>query len=354
MTNRKSSVLFVSSTARNDRPFLDISTRYRCFHMADALSQRGYRCQVISQQRLQGAPEIADSFDRLVFHRPQLTDQIAERLLRWTETKRAVADFDDLIFDVKNADNTSMVRKNPSASKTVRNFVAANAGATGMFSLATYSTTPLKKRADELFSSSNNAVVHNALDRAQIGMSRLVRQHAGTSKRRYRLGYFSGTATHNADFAMIAEPLARALTANPRDRLLIVGPLDLPAPLGGFLDRIERLDFVPFVRLPALMAQVDTVLAPLEESPFNSCKSGLKFFEAALVGCRVVATPIPDIDRFESILLKKCKSEFEWDAALTASCDIEHTTRFAEARRIERLISMDPQVDSFCSHIGLH
>ena len=41
-------------------------------------------------------------------------------------------------------------------------------------------------------------------------------------------------------------------------------------------------------------------IAPLSSSPFNQCKSGLKYFESALLGLPVCATHIPDIHhRFE-------------------------------------------------------
>jgi glycosyltransferase involved in cell wall biosynthesis len=106
------------------------------------------------------------------------------------------------------------------------------------------------------------------------------------------LGYFSGTGSHNRDFATIAPVLADLLAYYPHLRLHIGGHLDLAGPLLPHVDRIRRLPFVAWQELPNLLAHIHINLAPLElDNPFCQAKSEIKFTEAALVGVPTVASP---------------------------------------------------------------
>ena len=51
-----------------------------------------------------------------------------------------------------------------------------------------------------------------------------------------------------------------------------------------------RLRAVPWTELPALLAEVDVNLAPLDVTPFTEGKSAIKWLEAALVGTPTLAT----------------------------------------------------------------
>ncbi|TKV41702.1 hypothetical protein A0U87_04070 [Sphingobium sp. MP9-4] len=65
------------------------------------------------------------------------------------------------------------------------------------------------------------------------------------------------------------------------------------------------------------MAMCSTVIAPLEMSAFNACKSRVKFLEAALSGCRLVATPIPDMQVIGSTHLTLANNCDDWYEALS-------------------------------------
>ncbi|KIC55741.1 hypothetical protein RM53_15125 [Brevundimonas nasdae] len=117
---------------------------------------------------------------------------------------------------------------------------------------------------------------------------------------------------------MIAPALADALQSNKHARLMLAGPVKVPNALQEFANQIAIRPLVSFHALPKLMSEVQTVLAPLEDTVFTRSKSGLKFFEAAVVGARVAASPIPDIDRFQSVLLAKCRSLDDWRDAMEA------------------------------------
>ena len=78
------------------------------------------------------------------------------------------------------------------------------------------------------------------------------------------IGYFSGTASHDADFLQAATAVLDVLAAFPQARLLVVGPLELDERFVGLSSRIERLERRPFDELPELIRLADVALAPLE------------------------------------------------------------------------------------------
>jgi GT2 family glycosyltransferase/glycosyltransferase involved in cell wall biosynthesis len=110
-----------------------------------------------------------------------------------------------------------------------------------------------------------------------------------------RIGYASGSFTHQRDFAEAAPALAALLAERPEARLVLfrrvldIAEFPLLAP---FADRIEWRDLVPVAALPMEYARFDINLAPLEVgNPFCEGKSELKFFEAALVAVPTIASP---------------------------------------------------------------
>ena len=107
-----------------------------------------------------------------------------------------------------------------------------------------------------------------------------------------RMGYFSGTNTHNEDWASIEPAVVQVLTERPEVQLWVGGLLDTSAALAPFADRVRRLPVTPWFDLPALLRDVDINLAPLEAGrTFNEAKSAIKYLEAALVGTVTVASP---------------------------------------------------------------
>src|SRR5699024_10365727 len=98
-----------------------------------------------------------------------------------------------------------------------------------------------------------------------------------------RIGYFSGSITHNENFELVKPALVKLMGEIPTVELHIVGYLELPPELQPFHDRIVTHDYVQWEQLPALISQVDINLAPLTNTVFNQAKSEIKWLEAALV-----------------------------------------------------------------------
>jgi glycosyltransferase involved in cell wall biosynthesis len=115
-----------------------------------------------------------------------------------------------------------------------------------------------------------------------------------------RIGYASGSLTHQKDFQSCSQAVARILQENPQCRLVLFHDdnntrcLDIhefPG-LEAVRDQIEWRLLVPLEKLPQELARFDINIIPLEtNNVFTEAKSELKFFEAALAGSCSIASP---------------------------------------------------------------
>jgi len=133
----------------------------------------------------------------------------------------------------------------------------------------------------------------------------------------------------------------------------VVGAVAIPSELGPYMAQIRRLSVVSFHAFPFVMAQCKKVIAPLESTPFAACKSGLKFFEAALVGCDVIATPIPDMARFRSPLLTMCGGIEEWAASLAKQRDFSAGDLEKHLNELESSVHIGAAVPGWLKAVGL-
>lgn len=179
-------------------------------------------------------------------------------------------------------------------------------------------TEPLRRAAHLIVRDS--FIVPNGLNRARLAVAARLPEHADSGDG-LRIGYASGTPTHQRDFGTIVEPLVETLDTHRRGSLTILKDLDrqeFPQILK-FGSRIERRPKVAFEELPGELSRFDINLAPLEAgNPFCETKSGLKYFEAGLVGVPTIATATPPM---RSAILQGetgycCDSKAQWRSQL--------------------------------------
>lgn len=149
------------------------------------------------------------------------------------------------------------------------------------------------------------------------------------------VGYFSGTPTHNRDFAIVAGALARQLERRDDLRVRLVGYLDLhDSPLHAWSDRIDFIPITNYLNLQRLIGETEINIAPLQDTPFTNCKSELKYFDAAAVGIPTMASPTftmsAAITHGTNGLLVRVD---EWDEQLTEFLDNYETTGPAMGNR---------------------
>ena len=136
-------------------------------------------------------------------------------------------------------------------------------------------------------------ILRNALGRRDLEIAATVTRHAVAADGRVVLGYMSGTASHNYDFAEIANVLGQIMERYPQVYLQVTGPLEIPKTLDRFGHRVRQLPIVPWEYLYGIIASVDINLAPLElGEPFCMAKSEVKYMEAGLVGVPTIASSI--------------------------------------------------------------
>ncbi|MBA3468811.1 MAG: glycosyltransferase family 4 protein [Herpetosiphonaceae bacterium] len=264
--------------------------RYRAHHPAEQLRRLGHNAQVFWQTD-PAALTAAASADLIVLHRPEPTHYL-EAVLAAAQGCPLVYETDDLIFDRSMVGEIPIVKQNQGyLHQRWGNYALGNARLLERCHAATTSTQPL---ADRLVACGKPTWLHpNVLSDDLLQLSDAARQRQ-RPQRPLTIGYFSGTFSHDRDFALIGPALVQLLKKHRSLRLFLGGCLNLPELLYPFAERIDTERFVPWRELPELMAQTDILLAPLDVAdPFTRCRSELKYLEAAALAIPMVASPIP-------------------------------------------------------------
>lgn len=335
-------ICFVSQTAQIARPINDGSVRYRCYHPAEALTRNGHPSTVYSAPKFFSEPTF--DYDVYVFHRPTTSVTNFSRTIEALKRagKLLIADYDDLIFgDEEIALDSSIVKNKVKSPEQAIDIFSNNLDALLEFTYVSTSTTPL---ANEVRRFNPSAIVkvnpnfiapsllelHNKLGTFNI-------RRSSTS-----IGYFAGTKSHDKDFPIVSEALYRTLVENPSFQLTVVGPVKLPRAFA-MLSNVVAAPVVNYLRLPGLMTHCQTVIAPLETSRFNDCKSRVKYLEASLSGCRLLATPIPDMEILGSERMGLMHTTNDWYEALSNpfASDVYQELASANFEHISNLVNTD-------------
>jgi glycosyltransferase involved in cell wall biosynthesis len=193
-----------------------------------------------------------------------------------------------------------------------------------------------------------NFVIRNGLNHFQIERARKVLERLPEHGPHIRIGYQPGTKTHNDDFGVIAPVMEHILRDFPQAIFVIHGYLDLPSTFARFDNRVELHHFVPWIKLIDITATLDIVLAPLVVGNiFNESKSALKYFESALVGIPVVASPTDD---FQQAIKNGVNgflafTEDEWYTTIARLVqDPELRLQIGSAARADALANYSPDV----------
>jgi glycosyltransferase involved in cell wall biosynthesis len=228
--------------------------------------------------------------DLIVVFRSIKTPALAEVL---AEARRlripVVFDVDDLVFEPESIHHVDGIRGyTPEQVAEYRRGVCGYREMLLEADAATCTTTFLKERIERLGKPAY--VIPNTINAEQQALARELPATRPESSKT-RIGYFSGSATHNKDFLEAAGAVARVMRERPEVEFLVVGPLELPADFAGLESRIIRKRFMSPLDMLRELAAVDINIAPLElDNPFTAGKSELKIFEAALVGVPTVVS----------------------------------------------------------------
>lgn len=267
------------------------SKRYRVFNLVDVLQNQGRTVDVIYEKDLEQYAITPDLTTAVIF-RAKYTEQLRNFILKARQNNvDIIFDTDDLVFEPESLEYIGAVRKLDEPSKAWHlNEVSLIRRALLMCDAATTSNDFLASRIRKI--NLRTGIVRFSLNPLQTDFARTLdrcnRIHEFT-----RLGFFSGSPTHQADFEEIEIPLFNFLQENPKFTLVVVGYLELSSKWSDLSNQIQRYPFVSPLEMLELMSTIDCLLVPLEmNNPFTNSKAEVKLFESALVYTPVICSGI--------------------------------------------------------------
>ncbi|HCJ45398.1 MAG: glycosyltransferase family 4 protein [Candidatus Moranbacteria bacterium] len=294
------------------------SARYRTKHVAEELICNGFSCDTTVQDN-PFLVTYAGKFSVFVFHRVLYTPSVAKlieaiKLL----SKEIIFETDDLVYDKEFLQHMDYFQKmNTFERKLYENGVGGEILADPYVRVCTTSTeylaSKLRERGKQVF------VIKNKLAKQDISDAEQAMRERKREDAYIRIAYFSGTPSHNKDFAVITPVLVKLLDQYPHIRLVLTGPLDTDTILSSYTAQIERIPFAPRSAHFRNIAETDINLAPLEiGNPFCESKSELKWFEAGIVGVPTIASATaPYLDAItDGVDGYTARTEDEWQEKL--------------------------------------
>ncbi len=322
--------------------YLPHPSRYRVSHQREQMLANGIISGEVFYTDL--TLEYVKRYRAFIFYRCPYTDMIGDFIkLAKSFNKAVIYDIDDLVIDTKYTDNIpylSTISKEEKKNydegvdrmqKTLR---LCDAAITTTEALA----NELKNYVPEVYINRNTASdamceasywamfdrdVYPNLPDERLNSKEIKQRDAliaenAKTKNWIKIGYFSGSITHNDDVEFILPVLVKTLKNHENAHLYFVGELTLPDELKDFKNRIHALPFVDWRNLPKLIASVDINIVPLCDTVFNAAKSENKWLEAALVKVPTIASNIGAfakmVENGETGIL--CNNNEEWLSAL--------------------------------------
>jgi glycosyltransferase involved in cell wall biosynthesis len=298
------------------------SERYRVDNICDYLLEVGVISTKIYEDELPFNFE-EELPDLVVIFRTRMNSNISQ-FIKSARSKNIplIFDIDDLVFSPELVDYVGAMRQlGPEQRPFHFREAQLQRRTLLMCNAATLSTRVLKEKVDEL--GIYSAVVPNSYNNSQFEIAQQLTNIAVTNDNLIRLGFFSGSPTHQKDFEMISTALAKLLRLNPHVRLSIVGFLNLPKEFDSLHSQIEITDFCHYQEMLILLSGIDVILVPLEyRNPFTAAKSELKIFEPSLVSVPAI---VSGVDSYADTIKHGIDGflvgeEEDWFTALSTYC----------------------------------
>lgn len=315
--------------------------RYRCEHPAEMFRLRGYAVDVLPADTFPWKT-LLEAYQIVIAHRVPYTPEFEDFLEAAAERGvRVFFDTDDLVFAPEIADQIAALDDLSRDERALwLDGVERYRKSLELCSHALVSTPGLAQSLESRLEI-ETTVMRNRVTTEMVEAAEAARRRGPRRDRFVRIGYMSGTATHQRDFAECAPALASLLGRHPNVRLTLVGHIEIPEVLEPHEARIDRVPLVPWQALPELYAEMDISLAPLErDNEFTRGKSELKYFEAGLVGIPTVASRVGSyIDAIrDGVTGYLCDDEASWTAALEGLVtDRDLRTRIGQAAHDDAL-----------------
>lgn len=316
--------------SRHDNSFFDVifingcdysvphPIRYRVDHQIEELEAAGLTVQKVNAWDMK--TDILRHARTFIIFRCPLSDEVESLIIQAKKlNKRVIYDIDDLVIDTAYTDSIPFVKAMTAHDKSCYDDGVRRMGETLKLCDCAITTTEgmadeLKKYvprvyinrnvASELMIDYSNIAIYrrdvlpslqssSVLPEDRVPYKRAIERRDKKQKtQEIRIGYFSGSITHNADFNLVLPALSKVMETHRNVTLMVGGELDVPDALMPFSDRIVTFPFCDWRRLPNYIASCDINIAPLENTLFNRAKSENKWIEASLVKVPTVASNV--------------------------------------------------------------
>lgn len=280
------------------------SSQYRCHNQIEELSINGFECSFT----IQDSPFLnsyADKFKVFIFHRPIYNEKLKKFIEDIKKYKREIIfETDDLFFDPAYLDQIEYLKNaSPLEKEAYKNGFGSeilnDPYVKTCVTTTSFLAERLKAKGKQVFVSTNKLSVEECKIAEGIIKHRTynIEQKTKCSVLHVpcsmiTLGYFSGTDSHDKDFAEITEVIVNILAKYEKVKLFLVGPLKIDERLEGFGGRVIRQSFVSGrKKFLETVAKADINLAPLEKNNlFCEAKSELKWIGAGILAIPTVAS----------------------------------------------------------------
>lgn len=283
---RPADVLFISSGAVGD------SWRFRVSNVAEELRLHGISASITVQENI-WLDKYAKNFKVFIFHRVTEIKEI-KKLVEEIKSleKEIIFETDDLIFDYEYFKNHEFFKN--LGENTKKFYEDLGKGEILADPYVKTCTTTTSFLADKLREFGKHViVVPNRLSMKDLEIAKEILRNRKDLHDSVRIGYFSGTMSHDRDFATIHEVLVKIMEKYPIVELFLVGHIGFSDELNKFRSRISKIPHVPRKKHFENIANVDINIVPLEVGdPFCEAKSELKFFEAGILRIPTVAASV--------------------------------------------------------------
>ena len=270
---------------------------YRVLNYVEALRNVNVSAYWLKPEDLNRTKALIVSADLLIIYRHRFTEELAELVFsRKNNGKRTVYDVDDMMIlpDLATCDHIDAIRFNKLDAESVRDNYSAHQKMLLLCDAGFASTSPLAETMRSL--GKRSFIIPNGFGSVHLKHSLIARSEVSRSNGIYlRIGYSSGSRTHQKDFGQVASPLAEIMRKFDHVLLTTFGAtLDFSEfpQFDNLRNRIEIRSLTQLDYLPYEIARFDINIAPLEVGNlFCECKSQLKYYESALVGVPTIASP---------------------------------------------------------------
>lgn len=292
---------------------VSFASRYRVEHFREQLLLQGIASKFVMVD--EAKREQLDSYSAVIFYRCSKKEQIQKLVRKAKESQCAVFyDIDDLIFDYDKIRFLHFLE-----GEEYRGFEKTTKEIHYCMDLCDGYITSTETLAEQIraeFPKKPVVVNRNCASMEMQVLSYDALRMKEHSDKLY-IGYFSGSGTHDRDFALIEDVLLEVMDRYPNVYLKLVGVLSENR-MKRMQNRIEKLGFMEWQKLPSVIAGVDISLMPLEDSLFHCCKSENKWMEAAWVKVPSVMSRNRELEHV--VENKKtgflCSTKEEWTEAL--------------------------------------